>query len=167
VTPVAIAGGGAFDGWQPWGETTCGNPAGCVQTIPTTFTGLKNSYDVISDALTAVSVNESPLAPAEEEPTGEAFLQDYWLANASVVDRYHVDDGMVYPTAADAGASAVASVITLSEAGLVGFAIRDDYTGDNLGGVSLDIAPLAEPSAIPALAIGCAALALLKRKRFA
>ena len=91
MTPVAIAGGGAFDCWQPWGETTCGNPAGCVQTIPTTFTGWKNSYDVISDALTAVSVNESPLAPAEEEPTGEAFLQDYWLANASVVDRYHVD----------------------------------------------------------------------------
>jgi hypothetical protein len=58
-------------------------------------------------------------------------------------------------------------VLTVSQAGLVGFSIRDDFTGDNLGGVSLEIAPLPEPSALPALALGSAALALLKRKRFA
>src|SRR5882672_10204338 len=46
VTPIGIAGGGAFDAWQPWGDTTtCGAPSGCVQTIPTTVVGWKNSYD--------------------------------------------------------------------------------------------------------------------------
>src|SRR4030095_4563300 len=62
VTPVGIAGGGAFDAWQPWGDvTSCSEPTGCVQTIPTTVLGWKNSYDVFSDALTAASVSESPL----------------------------------------------------------------------------------------------------------
>jgi hypothetical protein len=166
VTPVGIAGGGAFDAWQPWGDaTTCGAPSGCVQTIPTTFVGWKNSYDVLSDALTAVSVSESPLTPVAQEPTNEAFLQDYWLANASVVDRYHVDDGMVYPSAADAFVPAAASVLTVSQAGLVGFAIRDDFPSDNLGGVSLEIAPLPEPAGMPALTLGFAALAIRRRSR--
>jgi hypothetical protein len=151
--------------WQPWGDdTSCETPDGCEQTVPTTETGWKNAYDVISDALTEVSVNGAPLSPIEAEPTDAAGIQDYWLADPAAPHRYHVDDALVFPTAADAIATAEPSEFTVSDAGLVGFSIRDSVTQDNLGGVSLEVTPVPEPPATPALAIGFAWLALHGRR---
>jgi len=165
VTPVGVTAGRVYDGWQPWGDdTSCETPDGCEQTVPTTETGWKNAYDVISDALTEVRVNGAPLTPIEAEPTDAAGIQDYWLADPAAPHRYHVDDALVFPTAADAIATAEPSVFTVSDAGLVGFSIRDIDTQDNLGGVSLEVTPVPEPPETPALAIGFAWLALHGRR---
>lgn len=165
VTPVGIAGGGAFDAWNPWGNTTCIQPSGCAMTIPTIFTGWRNAYDVISDAITAVSVNGSPLSPVGAEPGGIAQLQDYWVASGSETDRYHVDDTTVYPTPPDALAGAESSLFTVSADGLVGFAIRNGEPGDNLGGMSLEITLVPEPDTAALLALGLASLGLRRRSR--
>ena len=167
VTPLGIAGGGTFDTWNPWGTADCELPAGCTQTLPTTVTGWKNSYDVISGVLSDVQIASTPQSPIAPEPTGDPALQDYWYAPATPpeIDRYHVDDGLVYPTAADGVATAAASQFTVTAAGPVGFAIRDSYLLDNLGGVSLVITPLPEPGSALGLAVGCAALALRRRRR--
>ena len=164
VTPIGIAGAGAYDAWNPWGAATCGNPSGCAQTIPTTVIGWKNSYDVFSDDLIAVSVSGNPLAPVASEPTGAGLLQDHWIASATETDRYHVDDGMVYPTAPDAFATAETSQFTVSASGLVGFAIRDDVATDNFGGISLEITAIPEPSTGTLVALGLASLGVRRRR---
>jgi hypothetical protein len=166
VTPVGIADGGAYDAWQPWGDfTTCETPSGCAQTVPTTETGWKNAYDVISDALTAVSVDEVELVPEASEPTGDGLIHDHWIASPSEPDRYHVDDAIVYPTAEDVIATGKSSVFTVSDAGFVGFSIRDGVPEDNLGGLSLEITPVPEPPATPALVAGFGSIVLLERRR--
>lgn len=158
VTAVGIAGGGAHDAWNPWGSTTCTEPSGCAQTIPTTEIGWKFSYDVISDAIGAASVSGTPLEPEEAEHPGS-----YWVVSESAPDRYHVDDETVYPSAADALAHAQGSAFTLTETGPVGFAIHDSHLDDNLGGMSLQIVP--EPSAPLELVAGAGALFLCARRR--
>jgi len=158
VTPVGIAGGGLYDAWNPWGDTTCTEPTGCPQTVPTTEIGWKFSYDVLADAFGAVSVDGTPLAPEETEHPG-----NYWVVSASAPDRYHVDNETVYPSAADALASSLASSFTLTAAGPVGFAIRDGDTYDNLEGMSLEVVP--EPSAQLQLSAGAGALFALRRRR--
>lgn len=165
VTPVGIAGGGVYDAWNPWGTSTCGTPSGCAQTVPTTVVGWKNSYDVISDAITAVSVSGSPLSPISTDPTDTTSNQDYWVSNGSEPDRYHIDDSTVYPSAADAFAGAKSSVFTVSAGGLVGFAIRDSSLSDNFGGMSLEINPIPEPSTAALLGLGLLSLAGWRRAR--
>jgi hypothetical protein len=158
VTPVGIAGGGIYDGWNPWGVTTCGNPAGCPQTHPTTVIGWKTSYNVVSDAIAAVSVNGSPLAPV-----GAEVIEDYWLVSGSETDRYQVDNDTVYPSGADALTGAESSEFVVSTSGFVGFAIRDASVSDNLGGMSLEVLPVPEPSAGALVGVGMALLAMRRR----
>jgi hypothetical protein len=162
VTPIGVAGGGIYDAWDPWDDATCLTPSGCTQTYPTTDRGWKNAYDVISDAISAVSVSGSPLSPVGSEPSGDPGVQDHWIASPSETDRYHVDDGLVYPTAADAFAAAESSAFTVTTSGLVGFAIRDSETADNQGGISLEISSIPEPSTAALIALG---LALLARRQ--
>jgi len=156
VTPIGIADGGAYEGWNPWGNATCATPTGCPQTLPTTDTGWKTSYEVLSDAITAVNVGEAALSPVPAEPTGFEQIQDYWIASASQVDRYHVDEPIVYPSASDGLTSAESSSFVLAQPGPVGFAIRDADLDDNLGGVSLAIPEPSEP-----LMLGSGAAAVL------
>jgi hypothetical protein len=158
VTPVGIAGGGAYDAWNPWGDTSCAVPSGCPQTIPTTEVGWKFSYDVISDAIGAVSANGTALTPEDSEHPGS-----YWVVSASAPDRYHVDNETVYPSAADALAHAQGSVFTLNETTSVGFAIRDGQLNDNLAGMSLQVVP--EPAEELELGAGVGALFLIARTR--
>ena len=55
-------------------------------------------------------------------------------------------------------------MFTVSASGLVGFSIRDDTTSDNLGGISLEITAIPEPSTAGLLALGLTSLALAHRK---
>jgi hypothetical protein len=123
VTPVGIADGGAYDGWNPWGSTTCAAPGGCLLTVPTTVMGWKNAYDVISDDIVSVSVGGTPLVPVAVEPGGLDQIRNFFLSSASVT-RYHVDDQKAYPSALLALANPQASVFTLNSSGPVGFSVQ-------------------------------------------
>jgi hypothetical protein len=166
VTPVGTAGGGLYDGWNANGTTTCAILAGCARTSPTTVVGWTNSYDVVSDAISSVSVIGPPLVPVAAQPAGIAQFQDYFLVSGSETDRYHVDDGNVYPSAAAALAVAQTSTFTLSSAGLVGFAIRDNplFLNDNLGGMSLAVNLVPEPSTSILLSLGLGLTGLVRRR---
>ena len=39
VMAIGVAGGGAFDAWNPWGVATCAVSTGCALTVPTTEMG--------------------------------------------------------------------------------------------------------------------------------
>ncbi len=121
VEPIGTADGGAFNAWNPWSRTSCGNSDGCIRTSPTTVTGWMNVYQVMSSNITAVTIESSPGTINPDIP------------------GYRVDDGFVYPAAIIAQAKAQSSVFTLSVSGEVGFAIRDlDFAlSDNSGGMSL------------------------------
>ena len=165
VTPIGTGGGGLYDAWNPWGLTTCIDSNGCPQTMPTTVLGWKNSYDVLSDDITAVSVSGTPLSPIAADPTDITVLEDYWLSNGTETDRYHVDDATVYASPGDAFAHAENSVFTLSTSGFVGFSIRDNGLNDNLGGMSLSVVHAPEPSTAALLTFGLAGFGIRRRAR--
>lgn len=136
VTPVGVEQGGAWDAWTAWFAHNCTEPAGCRATWPTTSRGWRNGYDVVSRHLVSAAVEGAPLiptgvAPAVEERSGSYFLQ------AGSESRYHVDDLLVYPDPALALSAALTSTLTIASSGPVGFAISDDLSRDNRGGVSL------------------------------
>lgn len=139
VTPIGTGQGGVYDAWTPWASTTCGQPAGCSQTIPTTVSGWKSSYDVISPGIVSVSVEGQPLAPVPAQPSGIGLARDHFMKSATTT-RYHVDEPMVYSTPQAALAAARRSSFTLDRSGGVGFSIDDIRPlADNRGGMSLRI----------------------------
>ena len=143
VTNIGVADGGAYDGWSNWSFTTCGVAAGCPLTVPTSLTGFRSAYNVISPDITDVRVDGTALTPISTAPTDVTLFADFF----AIGDRYHVDDTLVYPTALQALANARSSEFTLATSGLVGFAINDILPlFDNRGGVSLLVS---EVSAIP------------------
>ena len=143
VTNIGVADGGAFDGWSNWNFTTCGIASGCPITVPTTLTGFRSAYNIISPDITDVRVDGATLTPISTAPTDVNLFADFFV----IGDRYHVDDTLVYPTALQALGNARSSEFTLVTSGLVGFAINDILPlFDNRGGVSLLVS---EVSAIP------------------
>jgi hypothetical protein len=142
VSNVGTADSGAYDGWSNWSSTTCGDASGCPITVPTSATGFRSAYNIISPDITAVQVDGLDLTPINVEPTGVDLFTDFFF----IGNRYHVDDTLVYPNAMQALANARSSQFTLAVSGLVGFAINDAPLSDNRDGVSL---LLSEVSAIP------------------
>jgi len=140
VTSIGIADGGAYDGWSNWPSTTCAVATGCAITSPTSFTGFRSAYNILSADISDVEVNGASLTPIFAEPTAPDLFSDFFF----IGNRYHVDDSLVYPSALLALANARSSQFTLSSAGMVGFAINDFPLGDNRGGVSLQISDLSE-----------------------
>ena len=142
VTSTGIADGGAYDGWSNWSSTTCAVATGCAITSPTSFTGFRSAYNILSADISVVEVDGASLTPVFAEPTAPDLFSDFFF----IGNRYHVDDSLVYPSALLALANARSSQFTLAVRGLVGFAINDVPLSDNRGGVSL---LLSEVSAIP------------------
>lgn len=143
VTNVGISSGGTYDGWSNWDFTSCGVAAGCPLTVPTSRTGFRSAYNVISSDINAVQVDGLGLTPINAEPVGIDLFTDFFF----IGNRYHVDDTLVYPTALQALANARSSQFTLAVGGLVGFAINDVPLGDNRGGVSLLVSAVPIPAA--------------------
>ncbi len=166
ITAIGVADGGIYDAWSNWSSTTCTQPMGCPLTTPTTFTGWRSAYDVISPDIVSVSVEDVLLTPMEAQPSGEDFFRDHFLMNNSTV-RFHVDDQAVYPDSLSALAAGRTSMFTLNTSGLVGFSINDIRPlGDNRGGMSLQVTAVPLPPAILLFIFGLAGLATTQRKRF-
>ncbi|GMQ84123.1 MAG: hypothetical protein BMS9Abin06_0883 [Gammaproteobacteria bacterium] len=146
VTPTGTADGGAYNAWNPWSNTSCADPAGCVRTSPTTVTGWMNRYEVISSDIAAVSVDGVELVPVDAVPS--PVTESFFLSTPTE-GRYSVTDFMVYPDALTALATAMPSTFTLSTAGMVGFSINDLLPlGDNTGGISLNVSAVPVPAAV-------------------
>ncbi len=135
IQPVGQDEAGEFNAWSPWANTTCTDSTGCGCTSPTTFSGWKNEYLVISEAISAVFVNGEELLPQDTLPECESGFQ-----MTPEVIQFIVSDGFVYPTDLDALSNALSSVFVLSTPSLVEFSHTDfGSLFDNRGGLSLRI----------------------------
>jgi len=142
VEPIGIAGGGLYDSWIAWANTSCNNPNGCPRTSPTTVTGWLNDYEIISPYLTDVSVNGIDLAPTDTVTPFESY---FLVTPKSTL--YVATDGLAFPNPLSALSAALWSEFTLSDSAIVKFAITDNpnMLSDNRGGISLKIASTSEP----------------------
>jgi hypothetical protein len=171
VTNVGVADGGAFDGWTNWSFTTCADASGCPVTSPTSLTGWRSSYNVISPDLTDVKVAGTSLPVLTAIPGFPGIFEDYFAVTPATT-RYHVDDMLVYPTALAALTNARGSMFTLTSSGFVGFAINDIRPlADNRGGVSLEIlaktpepVPVPEPTTLSLLGASLLGFGLTRRR---
>lgn len=117
INPIGTADGGAWDAWNAWGLTTCGNPDGCTRTSPTTVMGWLNLYSFSSADLMNVSINGLAATP-------------------TVGDAYFVDSYQTFPDPLSALAHAGSAEFTLDIASSVSFSIPDSPLYDNQGGMS-------------------------------
>lgn len=136
VTPIGIEQGGAWDGWNAWGDTTCMEPTGCLAS-PTTW-GWLNAYVVISPELVAVTIEGRPLTPGSFAPASEQGSGGYFLKGSSNA-LYRVFAEKVYADARSALSASHHSTFAIANAGVVGFSISDNPLIDNLGGMSLQV----------------------------
>lgn len=154
---IGIAGGGAFDAFNPWGSSNCGNPAGCSRTAPTTNTGFLTGLRILSASISSVTVADSLLDPvANFLPIGSSFNNGVGV---------QIDNGLVFPNGLSAQQNALSASFILTTSGNVSFALLDDNLVDNLGGLSVSVVPIPEPSTALLLGMGLVVLGHLKSKR--
>lgn len=138
VTPIGVEQGGAWDGWNAWGATTCIEPTGCPFTSPTTQMGWLNAYVVISPELGAVTVEGRSLTPGRFALVDEDVMGGYFLKDGTNA-LYHVVAQKVYPDTRSALSASHESTFTIANSGVVGFSISDEPLIDNDGGMSLQL----------------------------
>lgn len=151
VQPVGTASGGAWDAVNMWGETTCLDPGGCALTRPTSLKGWVHWYEVYSNDLASFTVSAGPMESVFNGATGRTG----WSAGVE----------FLYPDPSLALAHAVSSTFTLASSGPVGFAIGDSFLPDNLGGLSLEVSPVPEPSEYLMLLAGLGVVGAMARRR--
>lgn len=145
VEPIGISDGGAFNAYNAWGSTSCALFTGCEQGIPTQNTGWTNKYNVSASDLTTVTVGAVSLSPVSSLPTNhEPFF--YVTPSLRYYDTYK---GIVFPNDLTALVNASSSTFTISADENVSFFIRDDFYGDNLGGVSLRLSSAQDQTSVP------------------
>lgn len=92
-----------------------------------------------------------------------------WINNYSLVSSefaaYLVSDGIRYKTPEDAFLNAVSTSFTLLTDTTVSFYIGDSYYKDNIGGISLSVAPVPEPATLILLGTGLIGLCTYRRSR--
>ena len=143
VEVIGTADGGAYNAWNAWGKTSCGNTAGCDRTGATKYKGWLNKYSFASSDLVDVRINGA-------------------LASPTAGMRYDVNPYMAFPDELSALAQAWTAMFTLNTASVVSFMITDSFLTDNLGGMSLKVmldvppgatADVPEPSVLSLVAL--------------
>lgn len=163
--------GGLYDGWSAWDDTNCSESFGCENTIPTTNTGILNSYQVSSPDISYVNIDGSYMAPMSAIPTAD-MNSSFFFVNSDET-YFRVDDGMVYPDGAAAISNSLISTFTVRLSGFVKFSIDDVISSlsGNSGGISLRITLVAakidsDNDEVPDEADNCPAISNLEQTDF-
>ena len=160
---VVQLGGGLWDAWNPWTATNI--------TVPTPMAsgvlGWRSDYAVRSTDITEVSVSGISL-PLITTPTGLGDGTSFFEQSVEW-QGYYASPELIFPDAQSALAASPESTFTLSTSGLVGFYLTDypAYLQDNLGGMTLSITAIPEPSTVALFGIGLVGLsgAEIRRRR--
>lgn len=139
IQVIGTEEGGLYDGWSAWDDTNCGDPSGCENTIPTTNTGILNSYQVFSPEISYVNVDGSTIIPISADGPADPN-SSFFIVNSDET-YFRVNDGMVYPDGASALSNSPTCTFTVDLSGFVKFSIYDGITSlsNNSGGISLKI----------------------------
>lgn len=147
---IGVADGGAYDAWNPWGQTSCTAASSCDM-------GWTNAFDVVS----VVGVSEYiPAPPAPYAWSTALGSLNAWKGYPETLVLFN---GSPVGTAPNPG------VYTFSEAVTLTFRVGDGdgAFGDNLGGVSLRVTSVPEPAAwaLMLLGFGAAGTALRRSRK--
>jgi hypothetical protein len=145
VDVIGRSQSGLYDAYSNWEQITCPITSGCPVTSPTTYQGWSTAYIITSPNISSVTIAGRAVAPGPDQ--GVDWDSDFYYRSPSDA-HYGVFDGFVFPSALTALHAGRSSTFVLDAPGPVGFGLREGptYFSDNLGGLSLKVTPIPEPS---------------------
>ncbi|MFS4438727.1 hypothetical protein ACMA5I_10980 [Paracoccaceae bacterium GXU_MW_L88] len=143
-----------YESWNAWRNTS-----GCDDDGENCTTGYRASFAFFAPETATVGAN----GKVDYIKNGEIDLTKSNLVNYGEKSLREF-----YETASqgyDAFAGMVMASFTLESAQQIGFYVHDSSTGDNRGGVSIDVSPVPLPGGFALLGLGVAGLAATRRKK--
>ncbi len=149
----------------------------CAHALTINIDALVNTTaNPVTEFLTAGTYNVTMIGIADQ---GDFDAWNAWGGNTSgnmgwlnsyrissdQFDTISMGDGIRYKDPLEALDNALATSFTLAADGLVNFYIADSNYRDNIGGISLNVAPTPEPGTIVLLGLGLAGIAFGVNRR--